>query len=68
MDKQQEELIPTGGLIYFLCLEDILQNMPEESPILQYMLELDRETIEMGKSLYYFTLTQKKPLRQPFAS
>ena len=53
-------MIPTGGLIYFLCQEDILQNMPEESPILQYILELDIENIEIGQTLYYFTLTQKK--------
>lgn len=52
-------IINTGGLVYHLCLEDILQNMPEESEILKHMLEMDKQTINFGLSLYAFIFAQK---------
>ncbi|WP_082811921.1 glycosyltransferase [Clostridium sp. Marseille-P299] len=52
-------IINTGGLVYHLCLEDILQNMPEESEILEYMLDLDNQTIDFGLSLYAFIFAIK---------
>lgn len=53
-------IINTGGLVYHLCLEDILKNMPEDSEILEYMLDLDNQTIDMGLSLYAFIYATKQ--------
>lgn len=52
-------IINTGGLVYHLCLEDILQNMPEKSEILIHMLTLDNQTIDFGLSLYAFIFAKK---------
>ncbi|MDF2511038.1 MAG: hypothetical protein K0S04_904 [Herbinix sp.] len=52
-------IINTGGLVYHLCLEDILQNMPEESEILKYMLNLDNQTIDFNMSLNAFIFAIK---------
>lgn len=51
---KQPQIINTGGLVYHLCLENILRNMPEDSEILKYMLSLDDQTIDFGLSLYAF--------------
>lgn len=41
-------IIPTGGLVYHLCLNGILSNIEEESDLLKHLLDMDDETIEMG--------------------
>lgn len=53
-------VIPTGGLIYSICLEDIIYNMEENSELLKYMLELDDQTIQFGLTLYAFALAEKR--------
>lgn len=52
-------IIPTGGLVYLLCLTGILSNIEEESALLNHLLDMDDETIEMGLSLYAFALAYK---------
>lgn len=52
-------IVPTGGLIYHLCLNDILINIPENSALLDYLLKLDDETIQMGMLHYAFALAIK---------
>lgn len=52
-------IIPTGGLIYHLCLNGILSNIEEESLLLQRLLEMDDETIKMGLTQYVFALARK---------
>ncbi|MEH2928950.1 class I SAM-dependent methyltransferase [Candidatus Ventrimonas sp. KK005] len=49
-------IIPTGGLIYHLCLNDILVNIEEDSNLLKYLLKMDDETIKMGMTQYAFAL------------
>lgn len=49
-------IVQTGGLIYHLCLNDILINIEENSQLLDYMLSLDNETIKMGMQHYIFAL------------
>ena len=52
-------VIPTGGLIYHLCLNGILSNIEEESDLLHHLLDMDDETIKMGLSQYAFALAYK---------
>lgn len=52
-------IIPTGGLVYHLCLNGILSNIEEESDLLKHLLDMDNETIEMGLSQYAFVLAYK---------
>lgn len=52
-------IIPTGGLIYHLCLNGILSNIEEDSNLLKHLLELDDETIRMGLTQYAFVLAKK---------
>lgn len=52
-------IIPTGGLVYHLCLNGILSNIEEESDLLNHLLAMDDETIEMGLSQYAFALAYK---------
>lgn len=52
-------IIPTGGLVYHLCLNGILSNIEEESDLLKHLLDMDDETIEMGLSQYAFALAYK---------
>lgn len=52
-------VIFTGGLIYHLCLNDILVNIDEGSNLLEYLLRLDDETIRMGMQHYAFILAKK---------
>lgn len=52
-------IIPTGGLIYHLCLNDIIINISEGSELLEYLLKLDDETIQMGMLHYAFALAIK---------
>ena len=52
-------IIPTGGLVYHLCLNGILSNIEEDSNLLKHLLELDDETIRMGLTQYAFVLAKK---------
>lgn len=52
-------IIPTGGLVYHLCLNGILSNIEEESALLKHLLDMDDETIGMGLSQYAFALAYK---------
>lgn len=56
---RKRRIIPTGGLIYHLCLSGILSNIEEGSDLLSHLLEMDDETIVMGLSLYAFVLAVK---------
>ncbi len=48
-----------GGLLYLLALNNILVNIEEESPILDYILKLDEHTISLGLSQFAFFLAVK---------
>jgi len=52
-------IIQTGGLIYHLCLNGILINIPEDSTLLEYLLQLDDETIRMGIQYYAVAIAAK---------
>lgn len=52
-------IIPTGGLIYHICLNGILSNIEEESDLLHHLLDMDDETIKMGLPHYAFALAYK---------
>lgn len=52
-------IVNTGGMIYHTCLNEILQNIPEESEILEYLLGIDDEITEHGYTQYAFILAQK---------
>lgn len=49
-----------GGLIYLVCMEDIIHNITEDDPLLGYLLELDDQTIKFGLSQYAVILAQKR--------
>lgn len=49
-----------GGLIYLVCMEDIIHNITEDDPLLNYLLELDDQTIKFGLSQYAVILAQKR--------
>lgn len=49
----------TGGLIYHLCLNGILVNIPEDSDLLENLLSLDDETIQMGMQYYAVAIAVK---------
>lgn len=49
-----------GGLIYLVCMEDIIHNIAEDDPLLNYLLELDDQTIKFGLSQYAVILAQKR--------
>lgn len=52
-------IVKTGGEIYHSCLCDILQNIPERSEMLEYLLGIDDEITEHGYTQYAFILAQK---------
>lgn len=52
-------IINTGGLIYHLGLNNILQNIDEESELLQWLLQKDDEIIKLGFYHYAFALAVK---------
>lgn len=52
-------IINTGGVIYHTCLNDILQNIPERSEMLEYLLNIDDEITDHGYTQYAFILAQK---------
>lgn len=52
-------IVQSGGLIYHLCLNDILTNIPEESPLLRRMLALDDECIARGFEHYALAIGVK---------
>jgi 2-polyprenyl-3-methyl-5-hydroxy-6-metoxy-1,4-benzoquinol methylase len=56
---ESPEIINTGGLIYHLCLNDILQNIKEESDMLQYLLQLDEELCTHDFWQYAFIIAKK---------
>lgn len=53
-------IINTGGVIYHTCLNDILQNIPENSDLLNYLLQMDDEIADHGFGQYAFILAQKQ--------
>lgn len=60
-DVFQDPLIRNiGGVIFHTCLNDILQNIPENSILLNHLLSLDAEAADHGFSQYAFVLAQKK--------
>lgn len=52
-------VIPTGGIIYHLALQFILENIPEDGELLTYLLQLDSEVVQMGMTCYAFALAVK---------
>lgn len=52
-------VVNTGGVIYHTCLNNILQNIPERSEMLEYLLRLDDEIAEHGYTQYAFVLAKK---------
>lgn len=48
-----------GGLIYLVCMEDIIHNISDGDPLLDYLLELDDQTIKFGLSQYAVILAKK---------
>ena len=52
-------IIHTGGLIYHICLNNILQNIDEENDLLDQLLNIDLETIKHGFHHYAFILCKK---------
>lgn len=50
----------TGGTIFHICLNDILQNIPENSDLLNHLLEIDSAAADHGIGQYAFILAQKK--------
>lgn len=52
-------IIPTGGIVYHLTIQFVLNNIPEDSALLAYLLQLDDETIRMGMTCYAFALAIK---------
>lgn len=55
----QADVRYAGGLIYMVCMEDIIHNIPEDDPLLDYLLELDDQTIQFGLSQYAVIVAQK---------
>ena len=47
-------------MIYHTCLNDILQNIPENSDLLNYLLQMDDEIADHGFGQYAFILAQKQ--------
>lgn len=41
-------------------MEDIIHNIAEDDPLLNYLLELDDQTIKFGLSQYAVILAQKR--------
>ena len=52
-------IVPTGGIVYHNTIQFILNNIPEDSELLTYLLELDNEAIKMGLTCYAFALAVK---------
>lgn len=52
-------IIPTGGIVYHLAIQYILNNIPEDSELLTYLLYLDDEVIKMGMTCYAFVIGVK---------
>ncbi len=48
-----------GGLLYLLCLNNLLVNIEEEDPLLEHVLKLDEHTISLGLSQFAFFLAVK---------
>lgn len=53
-------IIYTGGLIYHTCLNDILQNIPEDSELLYRLLRIDEDAADHGLGQYAFILAGKE--------
>lgn len=56
---QDLKIINLGGTIYSICLNDILENIPEDSKLLHWLLELDDEVAGHGFWQYAFILARK---------
>lgn len=52
-------VIPTGGIVYHLAIQFILENIPEDGELLTYLLQLDDEAVQMGMTCYAFALAVK---------
>lgn len=52
-------IIPTGGIVYHIAIQFILNNISEDSDLLAYLLQLDDEVIKMGMTCYAFALAVK---------
>lgn len=56
---QNLQIINLGGTIYHLCLNDILKNIPEDSELLYWLLQMDAAAAEHGFWQYAFILARK---------
>lgn len=48
-----------GGTVHLLILDRMIQNIPENSELLEQLIAADDEAIKKGMSMYAFILTQK---------
>lgn len=48
-----------GGTVFHICLNDILQNIPENSDLLKHLLQIDADAADHGIGQYAFILAQK---------
>lgn len=49
----------TGGVMYLIGLDGIIENIPDYSPLMNYMIEIDDLAIKNGLSMYAFILARK---------
>lgn len=52
-------IVPTGGIVYHVAIQFILNNISEDSDLLAYLLQLDDQVIKMGMTCYAFALAVK---------
>lgn len=48
-----------GGTVHLLILDRMIQNIPENSELLEQLIAADDEAIKKGMSMYAFILAQK---------
>lgn len=56
---QNPRITMLGGVVYLILLDRMIQNIPEDSKLLDELILKDDEAKEQGMSLYAFILAQK---------
>ena len=56
---QNPKIVMLGGTVHMLLLDRMIQNIPDNSEIMNSLIKADDEAIRQGMSLYAFILAKK---------